>query len=493
MSNVVLLGESHFAMTNGIQKGLKNMGCDVFNLSLGATPCIQNLYEVIRNKQIIKKADLIITGSNTHDVAQYNNLNLMRFCYRNLNWLYKELFFLNKKIISFISPMPQTFLDPVCLNTVVNIHKTLSNYYGFNFIDMHEYYTQTNLYDFQALRDGAHDFDFIMRELGKNIAQNIDKFKMPRLLNISNDNPKFEVFTPSGKTRLIQNSFYSEKIYEICNNDEKLTFKAELIGYFPIAIHTWNYDATDGGDIIITDKKSNILSNTNIAPYMFVKDLYNDSFQIQKDTFLTPLNLKEKSKINFISIFLASSKGNYYNEDLDIEILNNKNIKISKEYDFNHLIPPVELYKEMIDEYCAIVEARKLDNLTKDFQVQNSNQQNTIACLNFQVQYSSAKLRVQNHLSYKLGQAMIMNSKNKLRTLFLPFILLSIVISYKEEQKVYKFKTKTNPNLILPPLETYPDYEQALKEKKCFTYQLGQVLIQANRNWYGGGVFEIVV
>ncbi|EAH6688303.1 glycosyltransferase, partial [Campylobacter jejuni] len=72
MTNVVLLGESHFAMKNGIQKGLKDSGCHVLNLSLGATPGIQNLYEIIRNRQIIQKADLIITGSNTHDVAQYN-------------------------------------------------------------------------------------------------------------------------------------------------------------------------------------------------------------------------------------------------------------------------------------------------------------------------------------------------------------------------------------------------------------------------------------
>ncbi|ELG8093727.1 hypothetical protein QVK03_001832, partial [Campylobacter jejuni] len=157
-------------MKNGIQKGLKDSGCHVLNLSLGATPGIQNLYEIIRNRQIIQKADLIITGSNTHDVAQYNNLNLIKLCYRNLNWLYKELYFLNKKIISFISPMPQNFLNPDCLNIVVNIHRFLSNYYGFNCIDMHEYYVKSNLYSFQILRDGAHDFDFIMQELGKNIA-----------------------------------------------------------------------------------------------------------------------------------------------------------------------------------------------------------------------------------------------------------------------------------------------------------------------------------
>lgn len=70
--------------------------------------------------------------------------------------------------------MSQKFLNSDCLNIVVNIHKFLSNYYGFNYIDMHKYYTESNLYSFQILRDGAHDFDFIMQELGKNIAKNIN-------------------------------------------------------------------------------------------------------------------------------------------------------------------------------------------------------------------------------------------------------------------------------------------------------------------------------
>ncbi|PCH18520.1 alpha-2,3-sialyltransferase, partial [Campylobacter sp. 107] len=39
------------------------------------------------------------------------------------------------------------------------------------------------------------------------------------------------------------------------------------------------------------------------------------------------------------------------------------------------------------------------------------------------------------------------------------------------------------------PLETYPDYNEALKEKECFTYKLGEEFIKASKNWYGGGLF----
>ncbi|EOI5094839.1 glycosyltransferase family 2 protein, partial [Campylobacter jejuni] len=111
--------------------------------------------------------------------------------------------------------------------------------------------------------------------------------------------------------------------------------------------------------------------------------------------------------------------------------------------------------------------------------------------LNFQNNYGKAKTRIQNHLSYKLGQALIINSKSVLGYLSLPFIILSIVISHKQEQKAYKFKVKKNPNLALPPLETYPDYNEALKEKECFTYKLGEEFIKASKNWYGGGYIKL--
>ncbi|HJE94856.1 MAG TPA: hypothetical protein K8U71_02765, partial [Campylobacter coli] len=56
------------------------------------------------------------------------------------------------------------------------------------------------------------------------------------------------------------------------------------------------------------------------------------------------------------------------------------------------------------------------------------------------------------------------------------------------EQKIYQEKIKKDPSLKLPPLESYPDYKEALKEKECLTYKLGEALIRANNNWYGGGI-----
>ncbi|EOH5061251.1 hypothetical protein ACL9FT_001608 [Campylobacter coli] len=108
--------------------------------------------------------------------------------------------------------------------------------------------------------------------------------------------------------------------------------------------------------------------------------------------------------------------------------------------------------------------------------------------LSFQTKYGTAKIRIQNQLSYKLGQAMIVNSKSFLGYLIMPMALLSIMISHKQEQKIYQEKIKKNPSLKLPPLESYPDYKEALKFKNHLSYKLGEALIKASNNWYGGGI-----
>ncbi|EOC6469145.1 hypothetical protein [Campylobacter coli] len=103
----------------------------------------------------------------------------------------------------------------------------------------------------------------------------------------------------------------------------------------------------------------------------------------------------------------------------------------------------------------------------------------------------SAKQRIQNQLSYKLGQAMIINSKSLLGYIRMPFVLSYIKDKHKQEQKNYQEKIKKDPSLKLPPLENYPDYKEALKEKECLTYKLGEALIRANNNWYGGGYIKL--
>ncbi|ECP7247905.1 hypothetical protein FUZ02_08790, partial [Campylobacter coli] len=106
--------------------------------------------------------------------------------------------------------------------------------------------------------------------------------------------------------------------------------------------------------------------------------------------------------------------------------------------------------------------------------------------------HQSAKQRIYNHLSYKLGFCAIKNSKTLLGWIVMPITLLGILIAHKQEQKIYQEKIQQNPSLKLPPLESYVDYQEAKKEENSFTYKLGQAIINANKTWYKGGYVRLI-
>lgn len=538
--NIVLIGESHFVMNDGFQSGLESEFTNVFNLSLGASPAIQSLYEIIRNRKIFIEADLIIFGSNTVDVIQYNSIQLLPISIQVIEWVYKELFFFKKKILCFIAPNFQGF-NQECIKQINYHHKKLCLHYGFNFIDLHDYYVQNNLHAFHKIRDGAHDFNFIMRKLGKNIIKNIDSFRLPHCKDdIYNDNPVFHIFTFNDdfKSEIKKNSLYCEKIFPV-----EGIFKLErYINYTPIGVHTWNSERNNERQISIVNNISKIKAFPR-HPWMQFLDFYDRKFKITKDT-----KIIFNCKSNFIALLLADLNDRSKVSERDEYFLQNSKLA-QDDYCFNNLIPPIKWYKEIIDEYCHVVDPRKIlpfqiqinalncnakllkqdncrllqinndiqaDNILlkstlkslyeKIKQLGNSNleqkliidkilqeKNDMVASKNAIFNLNSAKVRIQSQLSYKLGQAMIINSKSFLGFIRMPFVLSYIYDKYKQEQKIYQEKIKKDPSLKLPPLESYPDYKEALKLKNHLSYKLGQALIQANKTWYGGGVYQIAI
>ena len=140
------------------------------------------------------------------------------------------------------------------------------------------------------------------------------------------------------------------------------------------------------------------------------------------------------------------------------------------------------LEKELGFTHKDILESKILNQKIKDLEQILADTKNPYPTI-----HTSAKLRIHSHLAYKLGRALIENSKSIKGYIRMPYVLSYIKDKHKKEQKLYNEKIKDNPNLKLPPLESYPDYEAALKEKECITYKLGEALIE---NMKKGGVFK---
>ncbi|MFG5102520.1 hypothetical protein O8I46_04965 [Campylobacter lari] len=151
-------------------------------------------------------------------------------------------------------------------------------------------------------------------------------------------------------------------------------------------------------------------------------------------------------------------------------------------------------FKQFIKEfnfYSALFENKYYISLIQYYNVSRYNDEQLALSIKQLNCFTSAKFRIQNQLSYKLGQAMIANSKSILGYIRMPFVLSYIKDKHKQEQKIYQEKIKKDPSLKLPPLESYPDYKEALKLKNHLSYKLGEALIQANKTWYKGGYVKM--
>ncbi|EOT0009366.1 hypothetical protein ACNKOR_000475 [Campylobacter coli] len=157
-----------------------------------------------------------------------------------------------------------------------------------------------------------------------------------------------------------------------------------------------------------------------------------------------------------------------------------KGFILKKDHLISEQSSQVDHSKEIINNKDMLINSQLI-------QIQKKNHE-----LTFYSKYGTAKTRIKNQLSYKLGQAMIANSKTLFGYLTMPMILLSIMISHRNEKRIYCKKIKKDPSLKQPPLESYPDYQEALKLKNHLSYKLGQVLIQANKTWYKGGYVKML-
>ncbi|EOH0041203.1 hypothetical protein ACLJ7P_000517 [Campylobacter coli] len=205
--------------------------------------------------------------------------------------------------------------------------------------------------------------------------------------------------------------------------------------------------------------------------YMYHRD-YFMAYKIIKDiAYLNPsfINFSKKLAIKsykYLNISLKNKDQLIKNQIVQIKELKNKVLQLQKDFD------SINLLKNDLLE----IQKKQLDVLIKDREQMIVNR----------FRYGKAKNRIQNQLSYKLGQAMIVNSKSLLGYIRMPFALSYIKDKHKQEQKIYQEKIKKDPSLKLPPLEDYPDYKEALKEKECLTYKLGEALIKASNNWVWG-------
>ncbi|EPP8196174.1 sulfotransferase family 2 domain-containing protein [Campylobacter lari] len=243
----------------------------------------------------------------------------------------------------------------------------------------------------------------------------------------------------------------------------------------------------------------------NYETYKIIREIYKNDFEI------FDYDLEDKKYFNIsdnVILNILQNKIEYKNDVLEnlglkhlTQIQNlNQNIKLKEQTiqdnltQIQNLNQNIKLKEQTIQDNLTQIQNLNQNIKLKEQTIQDNLTQIQLSSnqLSLQAKHGTAKSRIQNQLSYKLGQAMIANSKSILGCLIMPVVLLSIIISYKQEQKIYQEKIKKDPSLKLPSLEDYPDYQEVSKLKNQLSYKLGQALIQANKTWYGGGYIKLL-
>ncbi|EOU2818189.1 hypothetical protein ACNUZC_000755 [Campylobacter coli] len=214
-------------------------------------------------------------------------------------------------------------------------------------------------------------------------------------------------------------------------------------------------------DMVYPENDAYIFKNKELFDFL-LESLINKDYQIINDSY-------EKLEKNSLS---PICKRKFSSENAEKEIVDlfyfietNSILKSKNKSLLDFIFDIQEDLEKLHQENCRL-----------EAHIKNQN-----SLLSFCMKYGTAKQRIQNQLSYRLGQTII-NSKNIFKILFMPIFLLSNIISFKQERQVYNKKIKKDPSLILPPLEKYPDYQEAIKFKNYLSYRLGQVIIKGFKN-----------
>ncbi|HEB9430786.1 TPA: hypothetical protein RZK51_001596 [Campylobacter coli] len=232
-------------------------------------------------------------------------------------------------------------------------------------------------------------------------------------------------------------------------------------------------------DRICKEENSNVCENKKIFN-LLLGYLIDDNYQNIKNIYekLEKLSLNpacknhifckniEKELIDLFYLIEANSILQKKNESL-LEFIFDMQEDIERLYHDNQVL--TQSKTALIDSLHSDI--GKTKNQPNEYQFQ-------ISLWSFYGKYGTAKSRIQDQLSYKLGQAMIVNSKSISGCLLMPITLLSIVIAHKQSKKIYQEKIKKDPSLKLPPIERYPDYHEALKFKKHLSYRLGNFIVK---------------
>ena len=456
---------------------------------------------------------MIVTESNINEI--YNNADekealSLEIIFKNLQYLYATLYELKKPVCILILP-----LGVHRYVAIDNMHRFLANYFGLNIIDMQSYYEKSEIIQF-GNKFGAHQLAIVNRYVGKEIAKNIDCFKISNK-NLDINLPKFKILTPQDMKRVgnfkifnPKNSMYDEIVYRL-EGDNYLSFEG-YEEYQIIGMHGWNLEINGEitklnwaqtishcASIHLKNKDKNIVKPTSklnifceiqaepiIDSSLIVK--FNDENLANSESYInarpnTP-NSVSLPYFDLISFFLCKPNPKMKLFDLSL-IPNDKDIEIDRDIDRSYLIPNIVFFKdsmEFIDEYIGHLYPNITKHIDRVLSPQIINRLKEQLATPPQPPKSTAPQPIPQEQINSLKEEI--NKKDKAIKEFSDK-LSSQEASLKSTNESLRKKDMEIKNLEITN-------QKAQNIKNHLSYKLGNALVKAHKQWYKGGYVKFI-
>jgi hypothetical protein len=360
MIEAVLLGGSNSVTSHGLQDGLSH-NLRLTNLALGASSVIQNLYEVIRNGEVISQADVVISESNVNDSYNVANLNVdAEFILQQIEAFYSELSSINPNCIVLLLPLQRAnpkVESSTLVDRVNRMHRQCATRYGFHTVDVVHAWS---IYDDKSVNmlmaDQRHPNHAYMYNIGRSIGEfvvdkiNVLRSRKDRYRASRSSRYRAMVFSPGCEqgAELKFNSKFNEFVVSV-DIDNGLNIDKQFVGMRLVGIGTWSDDDSilkicNGGSIFYK-----AFSKLNSFNEFCSKIVVTEDFVLCSE--LSVVDLSERS-VNVPR--MLEPKESVKISGLLFESMDKKqtlNTSFPKSDDISYLLPPIEPYIKSLEFY----------------------------------------------------------------------------------------------------------------------------------------------
>lgn len=350
----ILLGGSNSIMKDGLNKSL-NINNSLINLALGASGSLQNLFQLLKNKDLFDDNTLVVTESNVNDSFNIHTHGIINkdIILNNIDFYYSELSKTSGYILVIIMPIRE-YLNKTEPEEIIKLvwerHLDNINKYGFYFIDLYSHFLKLDYLSIKYIMpDSRHVIQSYMYNMGIRIINYFKNAHLKKHFINNQETVSHELFLPTEECDLQilikNNSFFKEKTIEL---DYKFKIPEKFEGMKLSGIGTWSDNTSalklENRNKSFLKKFNNINAFNEVIEELIIdRETYLSSIYIKSPISEKSINVNLRSEINsnvHITGLLFRLENNLFNNELE-------NLGIN----LKHLIPKIEPYKITMQYY----------------------------------------------------------------------------------------------------------------------------------------------